>query len=87
MKDDPNNWPDIKKIQYHLNNGDGFMVNDGSGMWNNNPPRYVTFQGRNYIGYASYKLTKSIIKLLLEHGTTERETKLLKHLESIEKEV
>lgn len=53
----PNDWPDIKKIKYHLKNGDGFMIRDSQ----------VVFQGRNYLGYAGYSLTPAIKKLLKEY--------------------
>lgn len=54
MKDNPNNWSDYEKVQWHLNHGDGFK----------NDKNHVTFQGRDYLGYCSYKMTKPIKKLL-----------------------
>lgn len=44
-----NSWIKDKKIRWHFDNGDGFYVmKDGS----------IVFQGRNYLGYSSYKLPK-----------------------------
>jgi hypothetical protein len=52
-----NNWSDLKKVKWHLQHGDGFKTNK----------TYVTFQGRDYLGYAQYTLTKEIRKLLKDY--------------------
>ncbi len=70
-------WTDIKKVKWHLENGDGFRLGDGSGKLNDNLPKYVTFQGRDYLGYDSFNLTKPIIEELLKHELTKKDRKNL----------
>lgn len=75
---EPNSWPDWLKVRYHIEHGDGFQISDGSGTFNDNPPKYVIFQGSDYLGYTHYSLTEAVIKELLKHEMLDSEKKKLK---------